>query len=315
MATLNQNIDSIYDQIAEFERGSKAFSVEALTQSLRGVLSAFELLRNQPELGEAADNALYGRLRDVEPNQSTLRFLTSHILGIYLEAWAHGPSGFRRSYQELLRFRPDEARVDADYIERVLIDRLLVLKELGGRDDLGYNLLIELSNYMQTFGGPPSLPQRPTAKDLQKLPLGQVLLGLGRRRVAFPSKDLTEAQDAWEYGLKREKYFEWLRDQGRRQKLDVEPYLVRLGLLKRVSWWQRFLAALAAFFKAIGAALGAAFGKLPAGGLVWSVFMIALVILAVVVLPVFWIIHYDHQVKKFNQESSDVATRPMVAPK
>ncbi|HVP38862.1 MAG TPA: hypothetical protein VMS93_06710 [Candidatus Saccharimonadales bacterium] len=314
MASLTQNIDALFDQVGAFEAGSKGFSVEAFTQNLKGIVSAFELLRNQPELGVGADDALYKRIREVEPSQSQLRFLAAHTLGMYLEAWAHGPSGLRRSYQDLLRFRPDDARVDADFIERVLVPRLLALRDLAGNADLGYSLLLELSSFMQTFGGPPSLPTRPTRAELAKLPAETLLLGFGRRRIAFPGKDLTETPDAWEYGLKREKFFEWLRDEGRRRRLDLEPYLLRLGLLRRVPWWRRLLAALGRLLAAAGAGLKAGFERLPAGGVFWSVFWVLLLVVVMVAVPVLWLEHYDHQVKQFGAAGADADTRALQVP-
>ena len=315
MATLTQNIDALYSQIAGFENSPKGLSADAFTQNMNGILSAFELLRNQPELGSGADEALFTRIREVDPSQSQLRFLTSHILGMYLEAWAHGPTGFRRSYQDLLRFRPDEARVDADFIEQVLVPKLLVLRDLGGRDDLGVYLLLQLSSFLQTFGGPPTLPSRPTRADLEKLQPAQLLLGFGRRRIAFPDKDLTETPEAWEYGLKREKYFEWLRDDGRRKRLDMEPYLQRLGLLPKIPWWKRLLMALGRFFARLGAALKSGFERLPAGGVFWSGFWILITLVVIALVPFLWLSHYDHRVKDFKSSTVNLPSRPVEVPR
>ena len=217
MPTLVENIDNLYAEIGSLEKAT-GFSPDSYNQNLKGILSAFELLRNQQELGSMADDALYTHIREAEPTESTLRFLTSHILSMYLEAWAHGPTGFRRSYQDLLRFRPDDARVDSDFIERVLTPRLLVLKDLGGQGDLGYHLLMHLADYMQTFGAPPTLPSRPSRSDLEQRVPAQLLLGFARRRLAFPGKRLVDMPDSWEYGLSREKYFDSLRVLGRRQQ-------------------------------------------------------------------------------------------------
>jgi len=314
MPTLVDNIHNLYAEIAAFEKGG-AFSADSFNQNLKGILSAFELLRNQQELGGMADDALYTKIRDVEPTDSQLRFLASHILGMYLEAWAHGPSGYRRSYQDLLRFRPDEARVDADFIERVLLPRLLTLKELGGHGDLGYHLLLHLADYLQTFGAPPTLPARPARRDLEALPPSQLLLGFARRKLGFPGQRLVDMPDAWEYGLSREGYFAALRAQGRKQGLDLEAYLIRLDLLKKIPWWKRLLDAIGRFFRAVGGWIGARLEKLPAGGVFWSAFWVAFSLAVIVGITVMWLGIYDHKLRDFKGKGMSAEQKTLEVPK
>jgi hypothetical protein len=309
MATLDQNIETLFAQISGFESGSTTFSPGAFIQNFNGVLSAFELLPSHPEQSSAADEILYRKIREAGSKQSLLRYETTNILGMFLFARAAGLSQHLRSYQELLRLRPDSATNDGEFIERRLVPSLLQLRALGGDAVLGTHLLLKLADFLNTFGAPPTFPANAPRAELEQRSLPMLLLGFARRRLESSGRLLREEPGTLEYGLKRDGFFQWMAAQGRQKNSDVEPYLRQLDLLSSVSWWQRLLAALGRAFASLGAWLQSGFAWLPAGGVFWSGFWIFVAIVVIVAVPLLWFLQYEHRLRDFQQSGTEVAAR------
>jgi hypothetical protein len=310
MATLDQNIETLFAQIGGFESGSTAFSTGAFIQNFNGILSAFELLPSHPEQSSAADEILYRKIREAGSKQSLLRYEATNILGMFLYARASGTSQYLRSYQELLRLRPDNATSDGDFIERRLVPSLLQLRALGGDAVLGTHLLLKLADFLQTFGAPATFAANASRAELERRSLPMLLLGFARRRLESSGRLLREESGALEYGLKRDGFFQWMSAQGRQKNQDVEPYLRQLDLLlSSASWWQRLLAALGRASARLGAGLQSAFAWLPAGGVFWSAFWIFIGIVVIVAVPFLWFLHYEHRLQDFQQSGTEVATK------
>ena len=309
MATLAQNIETLFAQIDGFETGARGFSTGTFISSFDGVLAAFEMLRSQPDQSAAVDELLYRKIREVEPTRSLMRFAVCNILGMFLFAWASGTSGYLRSYQELVRSRPENAPNDGDFIEHVLVPRLLQLRGLGGDAALGAHLLLKAADFLQTFHAPATFPPNATRTELERRGLPSLLLGFARHRIEFAGRLLREDPGAQEYGLKRERFFEWMCAQGRQKGLDVEPYLAQLELLTPVLWWQQLFRALARSFSGLGAALRSSFAWLPAGGVFWSGFWILVAAAIIVGVPIFWFLQYEHRLRDFRGEGLRLATK------
>ena len=309
MATLDQNIETLFAQIGGFESGSTAFSTGAFIHNFDGILSAFELLPTHAEQSTAADEILYRRIREAGPKQSLLRYEITNILGMFLYARASGTAQYLRSYQELLRLRPDSATNDGEFIERRLVPSLLQLRALGGDAVLGTHLLLKLADFLQTFGAPPTFAANASRAELEQRSLPMLLLGFARRRLESSGRLLREESGALEYGLRRDGFFQWMAAQGRQKNQDVEPYLRQLDLLSSVSWWQRLLAALGRAFARLGTWLQSGFAWIPAGGVFWSGLWIFIAIVAIVAVPLLWFLQYEHRLRDFQQSGTQDATK------
>jgi hypothetical protein len=309
MATLDQNIETLFTQIGGFESGSAAFSTGAFIQNFNGILSALELLPSHPEQSAAADEVLYRKIREAGPKQSLLRYEATNILGMFLYARASGSSRHVRAYQELLRLRPDNATSDGEFIERRLVPSLLQLGALGGDAVLGTHLLLKLADFLQTFGAPATFATNASRAELEQRSLPMLILGFARRRLEFSGRVLREESGALEYGLKRDGFFQWMAAQGRQKNQDVEPYLRQLDLLSSVSWWQRLLAALGRVSARLGTRLESGFAWIPAGGVFWSGLWIFIAIVLIVAVPLLWFLQYEHRLRDFQQSGTEVATR------
>ena len=309
MSILDQKIDALFNQIAAFELTGRAGSLEGFPAAMDYVVGQFEVALPQADLGASADEALCQRVRETDPSSSLLRLVTVNTIGMFLSVRGQGLPKFQALYFDMVRLRPSEMSHDAEYIEHVLVPRLLRLSDLGGNADIACYLLLRLAGYLEAMRAPRTLSGSVTRVGLQREPLPTLLLGFARRYLAHGGKRLVDTEGMLEYGLKRERFFQWMRDEGRRQECDTEPFLNWLLLLPPLTPWQRFRKSLHRFFGAIGALLGGIGGRIPSGGLMWSGFWIAFALLLAIGVPVFWFVFYEHRLDTFDTNAHHVRVK------
>jgi hypothetical protein len=306
MASISSDIEGLFGQVASFESGSREFSARVFVKTLNGILSGFDILRDNLAASTEVDDVLFRKIRETDPGKSTLRFATVNLLGIYLEAEARGATGYLKSYQELVRSRSQNPMYDGEFIEDVLVRRLLVLRDLGNDVWLGKELLIRAAMFMEKALAPEPFPARAPGSELARRSVASLMLGFARRYLKTAGRALTEDATAIEYGLKREGFFEALAVRGRKESLDAEPYLHQLRLLQPLSGWARFVAWFRLALSKTGKAVRQMFGWMPHGEVFWAWLWMVFAIVMVIAVAVFWFLRYEKSLHEFRDAASRV---------
>jgi len=244
-----RQIENIFEQIDDFERGAASFQDKNFIRAFQGVLEYFQVIGEDLEKVRMADQSLLRSVQSTHLQKSALRYLTAHTLTTVFDYMA-GAKTKSEAYVHCRRLRSNQK--DSAFFAQELTPKLFDPEGLRGNHGIRYLFMYQTCMLQEVSGDPNPLHDDLSLAEVERMDPNLVVLGLFRRIVKSGSRGSMSQKGTLEYKLTRSNVLSLLAESNPVHELLLKEW----GYVEKgKNFWERLRSSLGSALRIVGGSL------------------------------------------------------------